>query len=65
MTAATVSGTRTGKERTVEATSSFAAGYELVSGDPSSEVEAYSVVQLMLCTQCKVIVKCGLCQHKS
>ena len=46
MTAATEIGTRTGRERTVEATTRFGAGYELVSGDPSSEVEAYSVVQL-------------------
>ena len=45
MTAATVSWTRTGRERTVEVTSRFVADYDLVSGDPSSEVEAYSVVQ--------------------
>ena len=46
MTAVAVSGIRTGRERTVEVTSRFGAGYDLVSGDPSSEVEAYSVVQL-------------------
>ena len=52
MTADTAIGIRTGRERTVEETSRFGAGYELVSGDPSSEVEAYSVVQLIQVYTC-------------
>ena len=67
MTVATAMGIRTGRERTAEVTSRFTAGYELVSGDPSSEVSILSCpaytgiydihIQLMLCTQYRYV--CG------